>query len=288
MGVDVKGCSLSIHFGPPATLEEYLQQTGRIGRDGAPSYAIMLKFKGCYKGLKVDENMKAFCETALCRQNLVMGIISNEAVPQEIKHTCDNCEKTCSCFCVCDNDKCICASSCQDQDILKNPAEMHISRSNSMYNLHSQGFKRMVYVVTEDEREIFKSKLFEYRDSLLTDTEQQQVVSHPDFTTGFSSHLIALLVENMEYLESVGQLMTDYPLFNIRHAHKILDFLRQISPEIMVQSGDHLESPVCDHFSNVSTSSDDFSDTDSHLEVYVEFSGDSELDDNDFEEVHIS
>merc|ERR1712062_148732 len=41
MGTDVADIKQIIHIGPPSTLETYVQEGGRAGRDGKPSTAIM-------------------------------------------------------------------------------------------------------------------------------------------------------------------------------------------------------------------------------------------------------
>ena len=95
-------------------------------------------------------------------------------------------------------DKCTCTSTCPNQGILKGTAEAHIVHSNSEYHLQSQS-----HTVNEDDREIFQSRLLDYRQSLLNDEGKQQALTHRDFTTGFSLHLIPLLVENMNYFKNI-------------------------------------------------------------------------------------
>ena len=41
MGVDCQDIRTVIHLGPPDDLESYIQETGRAGRDGLPSQAVL-------------------------------------------------------------------------------------------------------------------------------------------------------------------------------------------------------------------------------------------------------
>lgn len=42
MGVNCKGVQRIIHLGPPKSVEAYIQESGRAGRDGSQSKAVLL------------------------------------------------------------------------------------------------------------------------------------------------------------------------------------------------------------------------------------------------------
>ena len=67
MGVDCKGLNYIFHYGPPSTTEDYFQQTGRAGRDGKQSFAILINFPGCLRSKNISKAMKSYVKnTAKC------------------------------------------------------------------------------------------------------------------------------------------------------------------------------------------------------------------------------
>jgi superfamily II DNA helicase RecQ len=71
MGVDCKAVHRVIHYGPSKTIDAYVQETGRAGRDVVQSSTLIL-----YHGIllnHVDMNIKSFVKTKDCRRKTVLN-----------------------------------------------------------------------------------------------------------------------------------------------------------------------------------------------------------------------
>lgn len=88
MGVDKSNIRSVIHYSPTENVEEYLQESGRIGRDGKPSIAIMLYDKSDLNSPNIKNEMKEYCVTKNCRRQFLLDVLENGAVECS---GCDNC-----------------------------------------------------------------------------------------------------------------------------------------------------------------------------------------------------
>ena len=101
MGLDSPNVRYVLHWGPPENLEQYVQETGRGGCDGAKTKCI-LYFSPKDLGAKhhITDGMKAYCEnTVECRQVLLMRQFTKEIVTTSIylHLCCDVCATVCIC-----------------------------------------------------------------------------------------------------------------------------------------------------------------------------------------------
>ena len=109
MGIDVPNIHTVLHWGPPSDLEGYVQESGRGGRDGGATKAILYYAK---KDLRhTNEPMSNYCiNNQQCRQIMLMMPFSEDGVvenPKILHMCCDTCAQQCSCT-ACMVDKSIC------------------------------------------------------------------------------------------------------------------------------------------------------------------------------------
>ena len=205
MGINVKNCNLVIHLGPPKLLDEYLQQSGRVGRDGKQSYALLLIYKKCTSGPGFDSAIRSYVTNEkVCRRKMLMDAIENPcSSDREIKHTCcDICKGECKCLCLCELGKsdnvCTCDPVCVGPEIVKSKAENKIFQCTQQ-TVGGVEKLRKVRSVTMNDRELFRKELDIIRQNLIG----EDVLLPKDVVSGFSTELVSSLVNSLEYLSSV-------------------------------------------------------------------------------------
>lgn len=96
MGVDKKNIRTVIHLEPPTTVEAYIQEAGRGGRDGNISKAIFLwslndsLLFNLYSKKSRQHYIKQFAETTECRRQVLLNALGGE---DAVCSGCDLCEE---------------------------------------------------------------------------------------------------------------------------------------------------------------------------------------------------
>ena len=98
MGVDCQDVTQVIHLGPPESTDSYIQETGRSGRSGSLSLALLMQVKGMTTH-DMDTSIKQYMvNTDQCRRQILFeayeGYSYNASTPCTC---CDVCVKTCRC-----------------------------------------------------------------------------------------------------------------------------------------------------------------------------------------------
>ena len=95
MGLDAPSIRRIVHIRPPSTLMQYFQETGRAGRDGSASTALLYFNKeDICSSSKVDESVRKFCKSNTClRRQLLTYFGYDIPVHQKYVKCCSNCHE---------------------------------------------------------------------------------------------------------------------------------------------------------------------------------------------------
>ena len=97
MGIDCPDITYIYHWGSPHSIEEYVQEIGRAGRNQTQSYATLIYKKG---RISVDPKMDKYrTNTTTCRRHLLYSsfLFHTESTLDTHCKCCDVCASVCNC-----------------------------------------------------------------------------------------------------------------------------------------------------------------------------------------------
>ena len=222
MGINVKGLHTVINYGASRTIDDYFQESGRVGRDGSQSYSIILNYAGNLGKGKTEDDMRNYLkDNETCRRQTLLNHYGQSTGNEVEKHfCCDTCAASCACGGngECDIEKGI--SSCEKK------LRQATKPSNNTDN-------RMQYRIVPDEvREVIEEELLLYQSQLANERDDgTQQYSGKEIASGFPTSLIKCIIRDIEYIGNLEQLKT-YPFFNIAHADKVWTIIEELGGEV--------------------------------------------------------
>lgn len=206
MGVNCSNVNESIHFGAPKSLETYIQESGRIGRNGSTSISRILYNAMLLRG--ADHQMTNYIKELECRRHSLMKNFENyEQESSTGCLCCDNCAKLCTC-----------SPLCNDWVAMK-----IITKQTSV-----EAIKKARNVSPEQKNELH-TLLHEYRKKLTQNT----TVSLPSIHTEFYSYHINQVLTNCQYLFTLDDIYHYIEIWRKVYALSILSILNKVFCDIM-------------------------------------------------------
>lgn len=99
LGLDCPNIRKVIHWGSSGDIEQYVQETGRAGRDNLPSQAILYKIP--MPGVQVDTPMNDYCNNKdICRRKMILKHFDAANSFLHIDNNCQCCD-VCAVNCNC-------------------------------------------------------------------------------------------------------------------------------------------------------------------------------------------
>ena len=190
MGLDSPNIRKIIHWGPPTDTELYVQETGRAGRDGNYSKAILYySSRDISKSSHVQESMKAFClNTTECRRSMLMNQFEQSPSferPKVLHLCCDICMQVCK---------------CHDCETL--PASAMTTFENFVDDLPVSSSQKL----TVEKRQKVHQALFELRRSWCESSGTAYLLVGEEVCTGLTNGAINYILNNFYGITTEEQL----------------------------------------------------------------------------------
>ena len=217
MGVDCKAVHRVIHYGPSKTIEAYVQETGRAGRDGVQSSTFIL-----YHGIllnHVDMNINN-CR----RKTLLNHFEADYKLPLYLHLCCDNCASICEC------------GQADCGQYTKYPIT-----DCYKYVLFS-GRKREV---SNEQKKLIENALIQYQKKLLielantTAKAEIKTLTNIRLMLGFSEHQITQVLNNIDQIFTMSDVCSAVEIWDKRHAEKILNIINSVFGDLLVDEHLH-------------------------------------------------
>ena len=247
MGVNCKKVRRVIHFGPSKSVELYVQECGRAGRDGLPSSCVLL-----YNGLlssHCDADMKQYLQIEQCRRRWLMekfGSKESSGSPDPNVKSHDCCD-ICSAGCKCGSENCgEFWSPCKDRPSLPKLSTGPTSDSDSI---------EIVRTVTQQDRDTLRKKLIAFQHEMAKQGQAEKMVTCPTYLLEFNAFHVNQVIECCEKLFSVDDVLTSVEIWRHHYARGVVKIISDVFGDIdtaqLLQEDDFLEDSIASDWGEI-------------------------------------
>ena len=220
--MDIPDIRTVIHFGVPSSIDQYVQETGRAGRDGAFAQAIILKHRRSLTG-NVEEDMKLYVTSEGCRRKCLLAVFNEQASFTSSPLCCDNCCKqslccSCSSAVSCNHieQTCYCVRWCFALNLVCQPTVTPVSSQ--------EAYRQVLSDTTSLESEL---KQLRCNSAML-----------PDNVNRIYPELVKNILSNYMYIHDFNDVL-QYGALNVSDARQIIDIINRHAPITNLEESFH-------------------------------------------------
>lgn len=207
MGVNFPDIRYIINWGPPRSILDQHQQSGRAGRDGQQSHVVVI-----YHGQQAspcEREVKEFIRAEGCLRVSAYISLDSEIKPSRVQHDCcSNCARECKC----DGERC-------KQELL--PFDKNLEEKSVFQDLPKR-------TVSAEDKADLKNALVE----VLHELQGKSVGLDKDSTEWFSMALIDDVVQHCSTIFSIDDLIRHFPVFSFVNALRVLELIQELFEDI--------------------------------------------------------
>ena len=215
LGLDAPDIRQTIHWGPSSDIEAYVQETGRSGRDGLQSTAVLYLRPSDQQATDeaTEQPMQVYCRNSIiCRRKLLMSEFTAETIeqPSPLHNCCDVCQQRCPC------------EACECTATLSLLPEIMETTTASVGN-------EQVQLIDPGKCQQLHAELYAYRESLCQEVTDRSGRAIPllfgvEIATGLTDNLIEKVIIESQSLHSVSQLLS-LGITSVAQAEAILNII---------------------------------------------------------------
>eukprot|EP00794_Sanderia_malayensis_P001046 gene1046-372_t len=204
MGVDCQDVHDVIHFGPSKNIELYLQESGRVGRDGLPSTSVILC--NSLLSIKCDAAMRLYLRTNQCRRRQISANFDKFYFPNSLTG--------CKCCDICSH-KCTCESGNCTEWLL---FEKEVAKDCKVTKTRT---------VSDVQRTMLGESLKLYRGSIFGKFKEVKPVAFPNIFLDFDFYQIRQVIENCDKIFTINDVYHYVEIWRKVHANNVLAILEE-------------------------------------------------------------
>ena len=264
MGVNVQKLYTVIHYGPSDDLDDYVQESGRVGRDGKQSHAIILKHRYALSGSRLTKTMKDYVKNnETCRRVALFSVFPGEVTPLVNKHLCcDICHSNCSC------------KDCKSGSTIEYQSSAELNFKASFAAHKAKETKQRVHYIPDAAKQLLQNDLLIYREDLIKSQNADSIALYTgvDLVCGLSITTVNRIIDDSEFISGIADIWDKYGVLEYSTAEKLWEIIKSHVNESVVSEKD--EKPLVSQSSSESETDVIYKVRSVHLSSDSDSSGD--------------